>query len=190
MTAGTFFGKKTLVHLEGRVHSLNPSPAGDNSRRSASDSAGSECRQYAESETEIFSNGENNMINANIPQILEETKTIAVVGISDNPSRASYSVSKKLLAHGYTVVPVNPVLEEWNGMKVYPDLESIPGDIDMVDIFRRSEFVSEIVDEAIAKKVKTVWMQLGVIDEASAQRAEAAGLNVVMDRCTAIELAA
>ncbi len=128
------------------------------------------------------------MINANIPQILQETKTVAVVGISDNPSRASYSVAMRMLSHGYTVIPVNPVLEEWNGLKVYPDLRSIPFAVDMVDIFRRSEFVSEIVDEAIATKAKTIWMQLGVIDEVSAKRAEEAGLQVVMDRCVAIEL--
>jgi uncharacterized protein len=130
------------------------------------------------------------VINADISQILQETKTVAVVGISDNPSRASYGVAMTMLAHGYTVIPVNPVLEEWNGMKVYPNLRSIPFDVNMVDIFRRSEFVSEIVDEAIEKKVQTVWMQLGVIDEVSAQRAEEAGMRVVMDRCVAIELAA
>jgi uncharacterized protein len=134
--------------------------------------------------------GARDMINFNIPQILRDTKTVAVVGISDNPGRASYGVAQTMIAHGYTVIPVNPVLETWNGLKVYPDLRSIPEAVDMIDIFRRSEFVSEIVDEAIEIKAKTIWMQLGVIDEASAKRAEEVGMNVVMDRCVSIELSA
>lgn len=128
------------------------------------------------------------MINANIGKVLAESKTVAVVGISDKPGRASGGVAKTLLRAGYEVIPVNPMLKEWEGRTVYPDLASVPVAIDIVDIFRRSDQVAEVVDEAIAVGAKTVWMQLGVVDEASAQKALDAGLNVVMDRCMAIEL--
>lgn len=128
------------------------------------------------------------MINANIEKVLAEAKTVAVVGISDKPGRASGGVAKMLLRAGYEVIPVNPMLEEWEGRTVYPDLASVPVPIDIVDIFRRSDQVAEVVDEAIAVGAKTVWMQLGVVDEVSAKKALEAGLNVVMDRCMAIEL--
>jgi hypothetical protein len=127
-------------------------------------------------------------INSNISGILESSRTVAVVGISDNPGRASYRVAKDMLARGYTVIPVNPALQQWEGVPAWPDLKSVPMAIDFVDIFRRSEAAGEVVDEAISVGAKAVWMQLGVIDRAAAQRALDAGLDVVMDRCVSIEL--
>ena len=125
-----------------------------------------------------------------IRKIAEESKTWAVVGCSADPSRASHGVAQFLMARGYTVFPVNPQAgcEEILGQRCYPDLASIGQPIDVVDIFRRSELAGAHVDEAIAVGAKAVWMQLGVIDEAAAARARAAGLRVVMDRCPAIEL--
>ena len=120
-------------------------------------------------------------------QALLGAKTIAVVGLSDNPSRASYSVARYLQSQGYRIVPVNPNVQEVLGEQAYPDLISVPDAIDMVDIFRRSEHVGAIVDEAITKGVLTIWMQLGVIDHAAAARARDAGITVVMDECSAVE---
>ncbi len=114
-------------------------------------------------------------------------KTIAVVGISDDPERPSHMVATFLAGHGYNVIPVNPNLEEWEGKKCYPDLLSIPVKVDVVDIFRRSEAVPPIVDEAIRIKPKAIWMQLGIINEEAAEKARAAGIEVVMDRCMKIE---
>ncbi len=110
-------------------------------------------------------------------------KTIAVVGISEDPMRPSYSVAAFLIEHGYNIIPVNPKLTEWEGKKCYPDLLSIPMKIEIVDIFRRSEAVPPIVDEAIAIKAKVVWMQEGIINEEAASKARAAGIEVVMDKC-------
>lgn len=112
---------------------------------------------------------------------LTHSKTIAVVGLSPNPERPSHYVSKYLQEHGYRIVPVNPILQEVLGEKCYPDLKSVPVPVDMVDIFRRSEFVGDIVDEAIAIGAKYVWMQDGVIDEDAARRAQKSGISVVMD---------
>ncbi len=114
-------------------------------------------------------------------------KNIAVVGISDNPERPSYDVASFLEKHGYNIIPVNPSLAEWKGRKSYPDLKSIPEKVDVVDIFRRPEAVPPIVDEAIAIKAKTVWMQLGIVNEEAAAKARAAGIEVVMDKCMKIE---
>lgn len=125
-----------------------------------------------------------------IADLLDETRTIALVGISDRPGRASYSVMAFLQDHGYRVLPVNPQIagEHVHGEFVWGRLSDIGVPIDMVDIFRRSDAAGEAVDEAIAAGAKSVWMQIGVIDEAAAARAEAAGLKVVMDRCPAIEI--
>lgn len=110
-------------------------------------------------------------------------KTIAVVGISDDPERPSHFVASFLLAHGYNIIPVNPRLIQWEGLKCYPDLPSIPVRVDVVDIFRRPEAVPPIVDEAIAIKARAVWMQEGIINEEAAAKARDAGIEVVMDKC-------
>ncbi len=112
-----------------------------------------------------------------------DLKTIAVVGISDNPEKPSNFVAKFLEERGYKIIPVNPNLTEWEGKKCYPDLLSIPEKVDVVDIFRRPEAVPPIVDEAIAIKARVVWMQEGIVNEAAAAKAREAGLEVVMDRC-------
>lgn len=122
-----------------------------------------------------------------IAKILRKSKTIAVVGASPKPWRDSGSIGQYLLNKGYDVYPVNPKYQEVLGRKCYPDLKSIPVVIDIVDIFRNPDQVGEVVDEAIAVKAKTVWMQLGVINEQAATKAEQAGLNVVMDHCIAVE---
>lgn len=126
-------------------------------------------------------------INQNIPGILEKHKRIAVVGLSDNPARPSHGVARVMQMSGYQVIPVNPTVEEALGEKSYASLLDVPGEIDLVDIFRRPEHVDEIVDQAIQKGAKAVWMQLGVVNNAAAQKALQAGLEVVMDRCWKIE---
>ncbi len=120
-------------------------------------------------------------------KILESYRTWAVVGLSPDPRRPSHGVAARLQSWGYRVVPINPNCDEVLGEPAYPDLASAPGGIEVVDIFRRSRFAGEHVDEAISIGAKAVWLQLGVIDEAAAQRARDAGLDVVMDRCPAIE---
>lgn len=129
--------------------------------------------------------------DAEIAELLNETRVIAMVGASDRPDRASYGVMKMLQDHGYRVMPVNPQItgETVHGEFVWRDLDQIGEPIDMVDIFRRPQAAGEAVDEAIAAGAKSVWMQLGVINEDAAARAEAAGLKVVMDRCPKIEIA-
>lgn len=122
-----------------------------------------------------------------IQSILTEYRRVAVVGISDNPARASFNIGKYLIGQGFTVTPVNPALPEIFGLRCYPDLLSAPGPIEIVDIFRRVEFIPEIVDQAIRIGARAVWMQSGLVDEASAERARAAGLKVVMDRCIMVE---
>ncbi len=118
-----------------------------------------------------------------IQRILEECQTIAVVGLSSDPSRPSNSVSDYMRRKGYKVIPVNPNETEVFGEKSYPDLAAVPEKIDLVDVFRRSNEAGKAVDEAIAVGAKAVWLQEGVIDRAAAQRALDAGLLVVMDRC-------
>ena len=128
--------------------------------------------------------------DADIRALLEQTRTIALVGASDRPDRPSYRVMAMLQAHGYRVIPVNPQItgEHLHGEFVFRDLAQLGDPIDMVDIFRNSAAAGEAVGQAIAAGAKSVWMQLGVINHDAAARAEAAGLQVVMDRCPAIEL--
>jgi len=125
-----------------------------------------------------------------IKALLEGVRTIALVGASDRPDRPSYGVMAFLQRHGYRVIPVNPQItgEHIHGEFVFRELSQIGEPIDLVDIFRRPMAAGEAVDEAIAAGAKAVWMQLGVINEEAAARAEAAGLKVVMDRCPAIEI--
>ena len=128
--------------------------------------------------------------DAEIAALLAETRTIALVGASDRPDRPSYGVMRFLQDHGYRVIPVNPQItgEHVHGEYVWRELSQIGEPIDMVDIFRRPQAAGEAVDEAIAAGAKSVWLQIGVINEEAAARAEAAGLKVVMDRCPAIDL--
>ncbi len=116
-------------------------------------------------------------------EILNSSRVVAVVGLSPNPDRPSYKVASYLKEHGYKVIPVNPNENKILGEVCYPDISSIPEPVDVVDIFRRSEDVPAIVEEAIKIKAKVVWMQLGIINELAAARAKEAGLLVVMDRC-------
>jgi uncharacterized protein len=118
-----------------------------------------------------------------IRRILDECRTIAVVGLSSDPSRASNSVSGYMRRQGYRVIPVNPNETSVFGEKSYPDLFAVPEKIDLVDVFRRPDEAGKAVDEAIALGAKAVWLQEGVIDSAAAERAVQAGLMVVMDRC-------
>jgi predicted CoA-binding protein len=118
-----------------------------------------------------------------IKRILDECRTVAVVGLSSSPMRASNSVAGYMRKQGYKVIPVNPNEAQVFGEKSYPALSDVPGQIELVDIFRRSESAGEVVDEAIRLGAKAVWLQEGVIDNAAAQRALDAGLLVVMDRC-------
>jgi predicted CoA-binding protein len=115
--------------------------------------------------------------------ILNEYRTVAVVGLSPDPNRPSYKVAAYLAEHGYEVIPVNPDIREILGKPCYPDLQSLPQSVEVVDIFRRSEEVVPIVDEAIKIGAKAVWMQEGVINAEAAARARDAGLLVVMNRC-------
>ena len=124
---------------------------------------------------------------AEIRNILQNTTTIAVVGLSPKPSRPSNQVAQYLKDVGYTIIPVNPGQNTLLGLPCYPDLQAIPGPVDMVDIFRQSEFVLPVVEGAIAIKAKVIWMQSGIINEEAAELAEEAGLTVIMDRCTMVD---
>ena len=119
-----------------------------------------------------------------IERILSESESVAIVGLSPRPDRPSHYVAKYLLDNGYDIIPVNPLVDEVLGLKSYPDLSSIPREVDLVDIFRLSNLVPPIVDEAIAIGARFIWMQDGVVHEESAAKARAAGLSVVMDNCT------
>jgi uncharacterized protein len=120
-------------------------------------------------------------------RILKTNRTIAVVGLSANWWRPSYFAAKYMQEHGYRVIPVNPAYQEVLGEKCYASLKDIPGQVDMVDCFRKSEEIPALADEAIAIGAKTLWMQLGVVNAAAAAKAKAAGLDVVMDHCVKIE---
>jgi predicted CoA-binding protein len=123
-----------------------------------------------------------------VEAILTGTRTWAVVGCSPDPARDSHRIAALLQRRGYRVIPVNPAADEILGERCYPSLAAVPERVEVVDIFRRSEAAGAHVDEAIAIGARAVWMQLGVIDHAAAERARAAGLRAVMDRCPAIEL--
>ena len=118
-----------------------------------------------------------------VTELLSRAKTIAVVGLSDSPMRASHGVSAYLQSHGYRIVPVNPQIEFCLGERAYASLLEVPEKIDIVNIFRRPQFVQEIVDQAIQLKVPAIWMQEGVIHERAAEKARQTGIFVVMDRC-------
>jgi predicted CoA-binding protein len=118
-----------------------------------------------------------------IAALLKSAKTIAVVGLSDDPMRASHGVSAYMQSHGYRIIPVNPQIESCLGEKAYASLPDVPEKIDIVNIFRRPEFVEEIVEQAIRLKVPAIWMQEDVVHEKAAAKARAAGIFVVMDRC-------
>ena len=119
--------------------------------------------------------------------LLKKVRTIAVVGLSNDPDRPSYEVADYLRGHGYEIIPVNPMIDEWQGLKAYPSVQAIGRPVDMVDVFRRPEFVMDVVEDAIAAGAGAVWMQLGVLNEEAAERAVAAGIPVVADRCAAVE---
>jgi uncharacterized protein len=122
-----------------------------------------------------------------IKEILESYKTIAVVGLSSRASRASYSVSRYMQSAGYRIIPVNPYETSVLGEKAYPSLDDVPEPIEIVDIFRRPENVPDIVEAAIRKNARVIWMQLGITNDEAEERARAAGLEVVSDRCILIE---
>jgi predicted CoA-binding protein len=115
--------------------------------------------------------------------LLERVRTIAVIGLSASPFRPSHGVAKALQGFGYRIIPVNPELDRVLGERAYPELRAVPEPVDLVDVFRASEHVAGIVADCIALNLPAVWLQDGVIDEPAAQRARAAGMTVVMDRC-------
>ena len=125
----------------------------------------------------------NPLANDEIGKLLSNAKTIAVVGLSDSPLRPSYGVSAYMQSQGYKIIPVNPQIRGALGEKAVPSLADIKEKIDIVDVFRRSEFVPQIVDEAIRLKVPAIWLQEEVIHEEAAEKARNAGIFVVMDRC-------
>jgi uncharacterized protein len=118
-----------------------------------------------------------------IAELLRRAKTIAVVGLSTNPLRPSHGVSAYMQSHGYRIIPVNPQIEECLGERAYPSLLEVPERIDIVNIFRRPEFVEEVVDQAIQLKVPAIWMQEDVVNEKAAEKARNTGILVVMGRC-------
>ncbi|MDX2434923.1 MAG: CoA-binding protein [Desulfobacterales bacterium] len=124
---------------------------------------------------------------ATIRKVLRESKTIAVVGLSPKPNRPSHQVARYLMEVGYTIIPVNPGQDIILGQTCYSNLRDIPTPVDMVDIFRRQEEVVPIVEDAIGIGARFIWMQQGIVNEEAAEKAEAAGLIVIMDRCTKID---
>jgi predicted CoA-binding protein len=118
-----------------------------------------------------------------VTELLAQARTIAVVGLSGDPLRVSHGVSAYMQSHGYRIIPVNPQIDSSLGERAYPSLLDVPEKIDIVNIFRRPEFVREIVDQAIQLHVPAIWMQEEVIDEQAAEKARQAGILVVMDRC-------
>ena len=131
--------------------------------------------------------GFTNPTDTTVRDILATPRTIAVVGCSPDPSRDSHQIAALLKAKGHTIIPVNPHCREVLGEQCFPSLREVPTRIEMVDVFRRSQFVGQVAEESIAIGASILWLHLGVIAPAAAQRAYAAGLTVVMDRCPAIE---
>jgi predicted CoA-binding protein len=130
------------------------------------------------------------MMNDNeMTDLLRQAKTIAVVGLSNNPMRASFGVSRFLQRQGYRIIPVNPKETEVLGERAYPSVKDVPDPIDIVDIFRRPARVPEVVDDALQKGARCIWMQEGVVNHEAAKKAEAAGIPVVMNRCILKEMA-
>lgn len=128
------------------------------------------------------------MDDQRLKQLLSEAKTIAVVGVSDNPNKTANQIAEYLLRVGYTVIPVNPMLEEWNGRKAYPSVESIPGRIDIVDVFRRSEFLEGVAEDAVRHgDVGLVFNQLGLSSAEAEQIVRDAGLDYIENRCLYVE---
>lgn len=131
-----------------------------------------------------------------IAALLRTARTIAVLGLSDNPARPSCSVSLAMQQYGYRIIPVNPALKSWKGIPAIPDLDHLPtvlrpGDrVDIVNVFRQPEHVDAIVDHCLALKLPALWLQLGVVNESAAERARAGGMTVVMDRCIYVDRAA
>jgi uncharacterized protein len=122
-----------------------------------------------------------------IKSILRRSKTIAIVGLSDNPERDSYGIARVLQKSGYRIIPVNPLIRESLGEKSYPDLKSIPFGIDIVNVFRRSAHVPPIIDEALSLGVPAIWLQSGItVDDAIAEKVEKAGVMLVQDRCISV----
>ena len=129
------------------------------------------------------------MNDTQVTELLRSAKTIAVVGLSSNRMRASFGVSRFLQRQGYRIIPVNPNETEVLGERAYASLRDVPGEIDIVNIFRRSEKVPEVVDDALEKRPRCIWMQEGIVNQAAASKAESAGIPVVMNRCILKELA-
>ena len=128
-----------------------------------------------------------NPADETIRGILATPRRIAVVGCSPDPSRDSHQIATLLKAKGHTIIPVNPHCREVLGERCFPNLRQVPDTVNMVDVFRRSEFVDQIAEDAVSIGASILWLQLGVIDETAAKRTHAAGLTVIMDRCPAIE---
>jgi hypothetical protein len=124
-----------------------------------------------------------NATSDEVRTILRTAKVVAVIGLSDNPDRSSHHVAAYLQTHGYRIIPINPNISEALGETAYPSLQEVPGAVDVVNIFRKPDAVPEIVDQAIAKGAKAVWMQEGIAHNAAAEKARAAGLQVVMNKC-------
>jgi hypothetical protein len=124
-----------------------------------------------------------------IAHLLKSARTIAVVGLSDKPHRESFIVGQYLLDHGYKVIPVNPALagRGWLGVTAYPDIASIPGEVDMINVFRRADAIMELVPAMIAKKPKAVWLQLGIVNNEASARLRHAGIVTVQNKCVKIE---
>jgi hypothetical protein len=129
------------------------------------------------------------MNDTELTQLLTQAKTIAVVGLSSKPARASYGVARFLQRQGYRIIPVNPAETEVLGERAYARIAEVPDAIDIVDVFRRSEAVLDVLEDALPKKPRCFWMQEGVVNEEAARRAEAAGISVVMDHCILKEIA-